>query len=142
MDAHDQKTQQQENANCDGKESEKYQERTDENVAKNSDKKSKKGADRTGKEIAKNSEKENDKEDGKEGKDVGKNNRKGNGDKTNSVLVKHFPGIYGMYYYGADESQRPEDLERIASHKGFLISENHGLGNCMLYALVEQLQIM
>ncbi|KAL9964694.1 hypothetical protein ACROYT_G028369 [Oculina patagonica] len=35
----------------------------------------------------------------------------------------------GMYYYGADESQRPEDLERIASHKGFLISENHGLGN-------------
>ncbi|XP_078379934.1 uncharacterized protein LOC144662855 [Oculina patagonica] len=48
----------------------------------------------------------------------------------------------GMYYYGADESQRPEDLERIASHKGFLISENHGLGNCMFYALVEQLQIM
>ncbi|XP_078380303.1 uncharacterized protein LOC144663275 [Oculina patagonica] len=76
------------NPNCNGKESEKYQERTDENVAKNSDKKSKKGADRTGKEIAKNSEKENDKEDGKEGKDVGKNNRKGNGDKTNSVLVK------------------------------------------------------
>ncbi|XP_078349880.1 uncharacterized protein LOC144634716 [Oculina patagonica] len=47
-----------------------------------------------------------------------------------------------MCYYGADELQRPEDLERIASDKGFLISENQGLGNCMFYALVEQLQIV
>ncbi|KAL9978681.1 hypothetical protein ACROYT_G016229 [Oculina patagonica] len=47
-----------------------------------------------------------------------------------------------MCYYGADELQRPEDLERIASDKGFLILENQGLGNCVFYALVEQLQIV
>ena len=47
-----------------------------------------------------------------------------------------------MCYYGSDKLQRPEDLQRIASDKGFLISENQGLGNCMFYALVEQLQIV
>ena len=43
---------------------------------------------------------------------------------------------------GADELQRPGDLKRIASDKGFSISENQGLGNCMFYALVEQLQVV
>ena len=36
----------------------------------------------------------------------------------------------------------PEDLARIASDKGFTISDNPGSGNCMFYALVEQLRIM
>ena len=47
-----------------------------------------------------------------------------------------------MCYYGSDKLQRPEDLQRIASDKGFFISKNQGLGNCMFYALVEQLQIV
>ena len=47
-----------------------------------------------------------------------------------------------MCYYGSDKLQRPEELQRIASHKGFLISENQGLDNCLFYALVEQLQIV
>ena len=48
--------------------------------------------------------------------------------------------LLNMCYSVSDELQRPEDLKRIASDKGFLISENQGLGNCMFYALVEQLQ--
>ena len=47
-----------------------------------------------------------------------------------------------MCYYGSDKLQRPEELQRIASHKGLLISENQGLDNCLFYALVEQLQIV
>ena len=43
---------------------------------------------------------------------------------------------------GADESQRPDDFKKIASDKGFSISQNQGLGNCMFYALVEQLQVV
>ena len=43
---------------------------------------------------------------------------------------------------GADELQRPGDLKRIALDKGFSISENQGLGNCMFYAMVEQLQVV
>jgi len=33
-----------------------------------------------------------------------------------------------------------EDLEKIASDEGFIISGNPGSGNCMFYALCEQLQ--
>ena len=33
-----------------------------------------------------------------------------------------------------------EDLVKIASDKGFMISENRALGNCMFYALSEQLK--
>ena len=33
-----------------------------------------------------------------------------------------------------------EDLEKIASDKGFSICDNPGSGNCMFYALSEQLQ--
>ena len=35
-----------------------------------------------------------------------------------------------------------EELKKIASDKGFRISDNQGSGNCMFYALSEQLQIV
>ena len=34
------------------------------------------------------------------------------------------------------------ELERIASGKGFAISDNEGSGNCMFYALSEQLNLV
>ena len=37
---------------------------------------------------------------------------------------------------------RPEGLERIASDEGFKILNNQGLGNCMFYALADQLQVV
>ena len=33
-----------------------------------------------------------------------------------------------------------QDLRKIASDKGFRVSDNQGSGNCMFYALSEQLQ--
>ena len=33
-----------------------------------------------------------------------------------------------------------EDLQKIASDKGFIICDNPGSGNCMFHALSEQLQ--
>ena len=33
-----------------------------------------------------------------------------------------------------------DDLVKIASDKGFMISENRASGNCMFYALTEQLE--
>lgn len=35
-----------------------------------------------------------------------------------------------------------EDLEKIASDKGFEIADNEGSGNCMFYALSEQLDVV
>ena len=34
------------------------------------------------------------------------------------------------------------ELKRIASDKGFVISDNHGGGNCMFHALSEQLDFV
>ena len=34
------------------------------------------------------------------------------------------------------------ELKKIAAHKGFMISENQGSGNCMFYALSEQLDLV
>ena len=34
------------------------------------------------------------------------------------------------------------ELERIASDKGFVISDNEGSGNCMFFALSEQLNLV
>lgn len=34
------------------------------------------------------------------------------------------------------------NLEKIASEKGFIISDNEGSGNCMFYALSEQLNLV
>ena len=34
------------------------------------------------------------------------------------------------------------ELEKIASGKGFVISDNEGSGNCMFYALSEQLKLV
>ena len=34
------------------------------------------------------------------------------------------------------------ELEKIASSKGFVISDNEGSGNCMFYALCEQLNLL
>ena len=35
-----------------------------------------------------------------------------------------------------------EELKKISSDKGFRISDNQGSGNCMFYALSEQLEIV
>jgi len=34
------------------------------------------------------------------------------------------------------------ELEKIASDKGFVVSDNEGSGNCMFYALSEQLNVV
>ena len=34
------------------------------------------------------------------------------------------------------------EMEKIASDKGFVISDNEGSGNCMFYALSEQLSLV
>ena len=34
------------------------------------------------------------------------------------------------------------ELEKVASDKGFVISDNEGSGNCMFYALSEQLNLV
>ena len=39
-----------------------------------------------------------------------------------------------------NKSGLSEDLQKIASDKGFSICDNPGSGNCMFYALSEQLQ--
>ena len=36
----------------------------------------------------------------------------------------------------------PEEMKKIASDKGFRISDNEGSGNCMFYALSEQLDLV
>ncbi|KAL9958553.1 hypothetical protein ACROYT_G035582 [Oculina patagonica] len=42
----------------------------------------------------------------------------------------------------AEKLHGSEDLQRIASEEGFIISNNQGLGNCMFFALAEQLEIV
>ena len=42
----------------------------------------------------------------------------------------------------SNKSGLSEDLQKIASDKGFSICDNPGSGNCMFYALSEQLQSM
>ena len=41
-----------------------------------------------------------------------------------------------------DAANLPELLKKIASDKGFVISDNAGSGNCMFYALSEQLDLV
>ena len=40
------------------------------------------------------------------------------------------------------KTQLPEELKKIVSDKGFEISDNEGAGNCMFYALSEQLDLV
>ena len=41
-----------------------------------------------------------------------------------------------------DKDALSKHLETIASDKGFIISDNGGLGNCMFHALSEQLHLV
>lgn len=42
----------------------------------------------------------------------------------------------------AEKLYGSEDLQRIALDEGFIISDNQGMGNCMFFALAEQLEIV
>ena len=42
----------------------------------------------------------------------------------------------------SSKTDLPANLKRTASEKGFRISDNRGSGNCMFYALSEQLEIV
>ena len=42
----------------------------------------------------------------------------------------------------ASKTSLSVELEKIASDKGFIISDNEGSGNCMFYALSEQLNLV
>ena len=42
----------------------------------------------------------------------------------------------------ASKTSLSVELEKIASDKGFIISNNEGSGNCMFYALSEQLNLV
>ena len=42
----------------------------------------------------------------------------------------------------ASKTNLSVELEKIASDKGFIISDNEGSGNCMFYALSEQLNLV
>ena len=56
-----------------------------------------------------------------------------------------FRGLEQMQYDAAKitgETQLLEGLKKIASNKGFQISGNKGSGNCMFYALSEQLGLV
>ena len=55
-----------------------------------------------------------------------------------------FRGLEQMRYDAGKvigQAQLLEGLKKIASDKGFRISENRGAGNCMFYALSEQLEV-
>ena len=43
--------------------------------------------------------------------------------------------------YDVENLHRSEGLEKTASDKGFIISDNQGSGNCMFHALAEQLTL-
>ena len=56
-----------------------------------------------------------------------------------------FRGLEQMRYDAGKiigQTQLLEGLKKIASDKGFGISENSGAGNCMFYALSEQLDLV
>ena len=56
-----------------------------------------------------------------------------------------FRGLEQMRYDAGKiigETQLLEGLKKIASEKGFQISGNKGSGNCMFYALSEQLDLV
>ena len=42
----------------------------------------------------------------------------------------------------AEKNNPLQDLETASSEKGFKVSANQGTGNCMFYALAEQLEIV
>ena len=42
----------------------------------------------------------------------------------------------------ASKTSLSVELEKIASDKGFIVSDNEGSGNCMFYALSEQLNLV
>ncbi len=51
--------------------------------------------------------------------------------------------LHQMYCYPNTFNKKTdlsEDLQKIADDKGFIISDNPASGNCMFYALSEQLQ--
>ena len=56
-----------------------------------------------------------------------------------------FRGLEQMQYDAGkiiDRTQLLGELEKIASDKGLIISGNRGSGNCMFYALSEQLDLV
>ena len=56
-----------------------------------------------------------------------------------------FPGLKQMRYDAGKIIGRTQllgQLKKIASDKGLIISDNRGSGNCMFYALSEQLDLV
>ena len=61
------------------------------------------------------------------------------------MTTKHiFGDLKQMQHAGKIISLKklPEEMKKIASDKGFRISDNEGCGNCMFYALSEQLDLV
>ena len=54
-----------------------------------------------------------------------------------------FPSLHNLRCDAEKVSKKanlPSDLRTIAANKGFLVSDNQASGNCLFYALSEQLQ--
>ena len=54
-----------------------------------------------------------------------------------------FPSLQNLRCHTEQVSKKtnlPSDLRTIAANKGFLVSDNQASGNCLFYALSEQLQ--
>ena len=69
------------------------------------------------------------------------------------ICVFFFLDLPGQMFVNLQQMQRDvskvssnthllAELEKIASDKGFVISDNEGSGNCMFYALSEQLNFV
>ena len=69
------------------------------------------------------------------------------------IYICFFLDVPGQMFMNLQQMQRhvskvnsntdqSAELEKIASDKGFVISDNEGSGNCMFYALSEQLNLV
>ena len=69
------------------------------------------------------------------------------------TLIFFFLDLRGQMFMDLQQTQRDlskvssntdllAELKKIASDKGFVISDNEGSGNCMFYALSEQLNLV
>ena len=55
-------------------------------------------------------------------------------------IFSHLQELQSDTVQVGNKTNLPSDLRRIAANKGFVVSDNQASGNCLFYALSEQLQ--
>ena len=58
------------------------------------------------------------------------------------TVAQTFRGLQRMQHDTTGKTDLSDELKNIALNKGFIVSDNQGLGNCMFYALSEQLDLV